>query len=97
MNLKEKITYVNLLIDTYGSLLTNKQLLILKDKYQYDLSYQEIAENNKITRQAAEDTVKVSIKKLEEYESKLHLIVKKNKILNVIKDKKTKDKIKKII
>lgn len=97
MNAKEKLERANKLIEIYGELLTPKQLKIMKDKYQYDLSYQEIALNYKITRQAAEDSIRVSYNKLEEFEKKLNLIMKKEKVLNIIKDKDTKKKIKDIL
>lgn len=97
MNAKEKLERANLLIDTYGSLLTKKQLSVMKDKYQFDLSLQEIAVNNKISRQGVDDTIKVSYKKLEEYESKLHLIKKKNEVLSIIKDNNLKKKVKSIL
>ncbi|MCQ2792457.1 MAG: hypothetical protein MJ208_02925 [Bacilli bacterium] len=97
MNVKEKVTYMNLLLETYGSLLTTTQQKIMVDKYQYDLSLQEISEQYSITRSAALDAIKVASKKLENYEKKLNLIKKKEKILKIVKDKKLRKEIKTIL
>lgn len=96
MNAKEKAARMNLLLDTYGSLLTPTQQKIMADKYQCDLSLQEISEHFYISRAAALDAIKVASKKLEEYEKKLHFVEKENKILNAVKDKNLKKKIKSI-
>lgn len=96
MNAKEKATHMNRLLDTYGALLTPTQQKIMSDKYRCDLSLQEISEHFYISRAAALDAIKVASKKLEEYEKKLHIVSKENKILNEIKDKKLKAKIKAI-
>lgn len=97
MNAKEKLERCNILIETYGSLLTKKQLAIMKDKYEFDLSLQEIATNYHISRSAALDSINVSTKKLEEYETKLQFIKKKEKVLNIIKDSKIKKLVKDIL
>lgn len=97
MKKQDKFININLLLDTYGSLLTKKQLDIMKDKYQYDLSLQEISEHYSISRSAALDAIKIATNKLNEYEKKLNLIKKKNEVLNIIKDKKIKDKVKEIL
>lgn len=68
--MEEKIK-ISMLIQTYGKLLTEKQQRILDDYYNNDLSLSEIAENNKITRQAVRDIIKKGEKKLFEYEEKL--------------------------
>ena len=49
----EKNVKVSMLCQIYGKLLTQKQLEVLNDYYNNDLSLSEIAENNKITRQAS--------------------------------------------
>ncbi|MCQ2796623.1 MAG: DNA-binding protein [Bacilli bacterium] len=96
MNAKEKAARMNLLLDTYGNLLTPTQQKIMADKYRCDLSLQEISEHFYISRAAALDAIKVASKKLEEYEKKLHFVEKENKIINVVKDKNLKKKIKSI-
>lgn len=67
----EKNVKISILCDLYGKLLTEKQLELLNDYYNSDLSLSEIAENNNITRQAVRDNIKKGEKKLFEYEEKL--------------------------
>lgn len=68
------------LIDTYGALLTPHSLEIVKSYYDFDLSLAEIAENFGITRQSAMCTVKQAEAKLIDYESKLGLAEKTDKL-----------------
>lgn len=68
--MEEKVK-ISMLCDLYGKLLTEKQLELLTDYYNNDLSLSEIAENNGITRQAVRDIIKKGEKKLFEYEEKL--------------------------
>ena len=70
----EKNVKVSILCEIYGKLLTEKQLDVLNDYYNNDLSLSEIAENNHITRQAVRDIIKKGEKKLFEYEEKLHFM-----------------------
>ena len=67
----EKNVKISILCELYGKLLTKKQYEFLNDYYNNDLSLSEIAENNKITRQAVRDNIKKGEKKLFEYEEKL--------------------------
>ena len=67
----EKNVEVSMLCQIYGKLLTKKQLNILNDYYNNDYSLSEIAENNKITRQAVRDNLKKGENKLFELEEKL--------------------------
>ncbi len=67
---------ISLLLDTYGSLLTDKQFNLLDDYYNNDFSLSEIAENEGITRQAVRDNLKKGENNLLEYEEKLHLLEK---------------------
>ena len=69
-NLENKVK-ISMLCEIYGVLLTTKQYEFLNDYYNNDLSLSEIAENNKITRQAVRDIIKKGEKKLFEYEEKL--------------------------
>lgn len=73
--MEEKIE-ISILCQLYGNLLTKKQLDMLEDYYNNDLSLSEIAENHSITRQAVRDVLKKSKSKLYEYEDKLHLKAK---------------------
>jgi len=67
----EKNVKISMLCQIYGKLLTEKQLQILTDYYNNDLSLSEIAENNQITRQAVRDIIKKGENKLFELEEKL--------------------------
>ena len=80
----EKTKLMNDLIDLYGMLLTENQLMIMEYYYMDDLSLSEIGENLNITRSAVYDTVKKSTNILLEYENKLKLLekeIKKNDLL----------------
>lgn len=65
---------IGILLDIYGSLLTNRQLQILNTYYNEDMSLSEIAEEFDISRQGVLDNVKKGEKKLLEYEEKLHIL-----------------------
>lgn len=62
---------VSSLLDCYGSVLTEKQREVLDYYYNEDLSLSEIAENEKITRQAVRDTIKRAEAQLNDLEQKL--------------------------
>ena len=72
----EKNVKVSMLCEIYGKLLTEKQLEILTDYYNNDLSLSEIAENNHITRQAVNDIIKKGESKLFDLEEKLLIMEK---------------------
>ena len=72
----DKKIEISMLCQIYGKLLTEKQLSILDDYYNMDLSLSEIAENNQITRQAVRDIIKKGEKKLFEFEEKLQIMKK---------------------
>lgn len=103
----EKNVEISMLCEIYGSLLTKKQLDILIDYYNNDLSLSEIAENNNITRQAVRDILKKGENKLFEYEEKMAIMKKTIKQekqiqevleqLNKIKNNYTDKEIEKIL
>ena len=72
----EKNVEICILYDLYGKILTDKQSEFIDNYYNNDLSLAEIAENNKITRQAVRDNIKKAEKKLFEYEEKLSFMKK---------------------
>ena len=89
----DKNVKVSILCDLYGKLLTKKQFEFLDDYYNNDLSLSEIAENNRITRQAVRDIIKKGEKKLFEYEEKLSFMkrmLKQNKKIAKILSQITK-------
>lgn len=65
---------VSLLIDFYGNLLPEKQLDMMEQYYQEDLSLSEIAENSGITRQGVHDNIRRASAELHQYEQKLGLL-----------------------
>ena len=65
---------MNLLVEFYGSLLTDKQLEYMELYYGDDYSLGEIAEEFDVSRQAVYDNIRRSAKLLENYEEKLHLV-----------------------
>lgn len=81
---------VGLLLDFYGSLLTDRQKDVISLYYEEDLSLAEIADEVGITRQGVRDAIKKAESILTETEEKLGL-AKRFKILSekvdIIKDK----------
>ena len=82
----EKNVKVSILCEIYGKLLTDKQLEVLNDYYNNDLSLSEIAENNHITRQAVRDIIKKGENKLFELEEKLLFMEKKMEQEKLLQD-----------
>lgn len=66
--------YVNALLDCYGILLTKKQQDLCDLYYRQDLSYNEIAQLENISRTAVYETVRTCTETLNDYEAKLHLV-----------------------
>jgi predicted DNA-binding protein YlxM (UPF0122 family) len=89
----EEVVYYNNLYDLYGDLLTEKQKQYFEDYYFNNLSFSEMAENYNVSRNAVFKQLHIVIDKLEEYEKKLQLFKKKEKLLKVI-DKVTDKKLK---
>ena len=72
----EKKQRVNLLMDCYEELLTDKQQEYLMLYYEEDLSLAEIADDLGVSRNAVHDNLKRAVASLEDYENKLHLLEK---------------------
>ncbi len=99
MEIKDRETYINL-YELYSSLLTEKQKSYFEDYYYLDYSLQEIAENNNVSRNACYDAINKTCKILVDYESKLKLNEKTNKLksaLELTDIKEVKDIIAQII
>lgn len=73
-NALEKTTRINVLFDFYGPLLTEKQMTFLKCYFHDDYSLGEIAADFEISRQAVYEHLKRARKVLEDYEEKLGLV-----------------------
>ena len=76
----------NLLLDFYGSLLTEHQLSVLNDYFVEDLSMNEIADEMNISKAAVSDIINRSVKQLESYEAKLNLIKQDNELDIIINE-----------
>ena len=70
----------NELMDLYGSLLTGRQLEILKLYYQEDFSLSEIQEELEISKAAVSDALRKGVRAMEKYEDLLHLAEKNRQI-----------------
>lgn len=83
MELSEKIECARL-VETYGKLLTPKQLEAVSSYYLYDLGLSEIAENLNISRQGVYDLVNKSTKELKSIEEKVQFLKTKDAVLKEI-------------
>ena len=91
--------YYASLFDYYGELFTDKQKEYFIDYYFNNLTLQEIADNNNVSKNAVHKNIKDITKKLDYYEEKLNLYDNKKKIKELIKDidKNIKEKIEELI
>ena len=70
----DKNVEVNLLLDFYGNLLTDRQREVMSLYYEDNLSLTEIAEDLSISKQGVSDILKRAEKVLYDTESKLNLL-----------------------
>ena len=89
----DDILYLSSLYDYYKDLLTNKQKSYFEDYYFDNLTMEEIAENNQVSKNAVSKTIIEVKDKLHEYETLLHLLDNKNKIKEALSNDEF-DKIK---
>lgn len=82
----EKSLRANNLFDCYGSLLTDHQKKIFTLYFEMDLSLSEIAEELEISRNGVHDAIKKSLSIMENYEDKLGLLNKQEKIEEYLKE-----------
>ena len=78
----------SLLLDYYGVLLTRHQQDILDEYFNEDLSMNEIADNLQISKSAVQDLIKRSLTQLNEFEKKLKLIARDQKLNNILEEMK---------
>ena len=76
----EKTNRINVLFDFYGPLLTEKQQMFLKCYFHDDYSLGEIAADFDISRQAVYEHLKRAELALEDYETKLRLAARHDRI-----------------
>jgi predicted DNA-binding protein YlxM (UPF0122 family) len=67
----DKFEEMALLLDIYGDLLTDKQRDVMDQYYNYDLSLQEIADNEGISKQGVHDLIRRSEHTLVKTDEKL--------------------------
>lgn len=89
----ENNIYISSLYDIYGVLLTDTQQKYFEDYYFNNYSLSEISENYSVTRNAVHKSLKETLEKLNNYESKLKLKEKLEAIKQLDIDEKIKDKI----
>lgn len=75
---------INLLLDMYESLLTEKQRMIMQLHYREDFSLAEISDEVKISRAGVLDHIQRAIKTLYEYEEHLHLLKRNEQLKSLI-------------
>ncbi len=67
---------LNLLLDFYGALLTERQREMMRLRVEEDLSLSEIADEFDVSRQAVHDALRKAERTLTDMEDKLHLVKK---------------------
>ena len=90
--MKERLYLINL-YDLYGNLLTDKQQTYFEEYYFNNLSLSEMSELYSVSRSAVGKSLKEIESKLTNYEDKLNIYNKINKINKLIKDEELKSKI----
>ncbi|MBR1377099.1 MAG: DNA-binding protein [Bacilli bacterium] len=90
--MKERLYLINL-YDLYGNLLTSKQQTYFEEYYFNNLSLSEMSELYDVSRSAVSKALKEIETKLNNYEDKLKIYNKLNKVNKLIKDDKLKNKI----
>lgn len=82
----DHITWISLLYDFYGQMLTKRQREVMELYHEENLSLTEIADEFSISRQGVHDTLKNAEKALQTYEEKLKLVEKFQKSRQAIRD-----------
>ena len=95
----DKLIYFNKLFDIYKDLFTDNQKEIYRLYYEENLSLQEIADINKVSRSFISKTINQVSDKLEYYEGVLKNLYKKEQIDEILKlkdAKKIKNRLEKL-
>ncbi len=79
----DDIARKNMLFDFYGDLLTDHQKTIYEDAVYNDCSLSELAEEYSISRQGVHDLLRRCDRILEDYEDKLGLVERFNKLREI--------------
>ena len=77
MTKRQLLTEMNLingLLDVYGPLLTHLQQAMMSDYYRFNLSFQEIADQRRITRAAVSDALTQAKRHLMTFEKTLKVL-----------------------
>lgn len=93
----DETVYLNTLYDYYGELLTEKQQDMFESYYFENLTLQEIADSNDISKNAVHKTLVAIEEKLKYYEEKLAFYQKVEKIKECVKDEKILNQILEIL
>lgn len=80
----DKRIRLNMLYDYYKDFFTTKQQDYFEDYYYNNYSLGEIAEENNVSRNAVHNQLKIVEERLEEMESILGLVSKKEKVLALL-------------
>ena len=97
MNKQDKLI---LLFDYYGDLLSESQKNYFESYYFDNLTLSEIGENFDVSRNAVSKDLKLASEKLNNYEEKLRLVEKDDKLRKIVsklKDEVLKEKIMNIL
>lgn len=97
MNELDEFEYINELFELYKNLLTKKQIDIANKYFVFNLSFSEISNELKISRAGVSDALNTVKLKLLDYENKLNLNKKINKINEILLNESISDEIKKKI
>lgn len=82
----ENAVYLTKLYDYYQPLLTDKQREYFEDYYFDNLTINEIAENNQVSKAVVSKTLIEVKEKLEDFESKMKLSQNSQKIKEILSD-----------
>ena len=85
INLQDYVKYGKL-FDAYEKLLSEDRQKVMSMYFEFNMTLAEIAKEKDISRQAVLDSIEKSCLKLEEYESKLHIVQKEELLETKLKE-----------